>query len=271
MCVCVHIFMCMYVSVSVYVCTYIQPGCTLHIGTIGLFVTPTELLMAVIIYRQSEGKTAQERLENLEGTDVGPVMMIGTKKGNMDRTIWPKVLEALATRTAARRGVYGSASEKWKYALALYVDSYAVHLNRDVALDIAKRFGIFIRPLLRNASHLMQPVDRHIGICFKNMYKRHVMIANYTLLHMLSMNSENRKMSLKKFIEMCSGAMHTCVNAVEYNSTLVGVWLEFVGVWLEFVGVWLELVGVIVLCCIAQPRRVSEAPPLGVDEFWSVQ
>ena len=186
-------------------------------GTIGLFVTPKKLVMAVIIYRKSDGKIKQKRLEDLEQTECGPLMMFGTKTGNMDSTVWPKVLAALAKRTRRERGCVAGTGEDWKYGAALYVDSYAVHLNREVAIALARDHGIFIRPLLRNASHLQQPVDRHIGICFKAMYKRNVLIANYSLLHMLSMSSGSELMPVNKYTQLCAGALNTCLKKVTYN------------------------------------------------------
>ena len=177
-------------------------------GTIGMFMTPFEVLMIVIIYRKAGGPQVRERLRTLEQTDNSNVFMLGTEKGTMNAEMWPKCLKALAECTKERRGTVEEHGEDWKYAIALYVDSFAVHLNRQVALDTALRYGIFIRPLLRNASHLMQPVDRNVGICFKNKYKSRLLQYNYDFLHMLSLNIEFT-VSVEKYTQMCTGALNT--------------------------------------------------------------
>lgn len=171
--------------------------------------------MTVIIYRKSGGKRIQKRLRELEQTETGPVLMMGSAKGSMNQYLWPKVLDALAKRTVTRRGVTSLSGKNWKYGLALYVDSYAVHLKREVANDYAADHGIFIRPLLRNSSHLQQPVDRHIGICFKNTYRDKILRANGMLQHMVSQTATPRVTTPKKYMQMCCGAMHETVNQVE--------------------------------------------------------
>ena len=183
-------------------------------GTIGMFVTPFEVLCIVIIYRKAGGPLVQHRLKHLEHTDNSKVFMMGSEKGTMNRKLWPHALKALADCTKERRGTADLVDGDWKYGVVLYVDSYAVHLDRKLALEFAEKYGIFIRPLLRNASHLMQPVDRNIGVAFKSRYKHILMGHNYKLLHLLSLNLEDHEMSLAKYHELCTGAINTVFLAV---------------------------------------------------------
>ncbi len=56
----------------------------------------------------------------------------------------------------------------------LNVDNYSVHLDEKVAEEHANLYGIFVRCLLRNASHIQQPIDQHVGIFVKNNIKRKI-------------------------------------------------------------------------------------------------
>jgi len=185
-------------------------------GTIGIFMTPFEVLAVVIIFRKQGGPTCRERLRKLEGTDTSNVFITGSHKGSMDRHIWPHALKALADVTKKRRGVSKLNNKDWKYGVALYVDCYAVHMNRQLAEDMARDYGIFIRPLLRNASHLMQPVDRNVGKAFKQRYRFLLMRYNYQFLHLLTLNLESFEVSLPKYHEICTGAIHQVFLEVRY-------------------------------------------------------
>lgn len=182
-------------------------------GTIGIFMTVEEILLVVLLYRKTGGPNVRHRLHKLGQTDESQLLVLGSDTGTMDGTTWPLCLEALATVTKERRGVVDETGSDWKYALALYVDNYSVHCNKAVSDDMALRHGIYIRLLLRNCSHIQQPVDRNIGIAFKNMYRALMLEWAFDLQTMETVGSLP-DVGGPKFIEMSIGVVNTVFIAV---------------------------------------------------------
>lgn len=197
-------------------------------GTIGLFISPEEVLMVIIIYRKCGGPDVRAELNDLEMTADAKVMMCGTEKGTMNAEIWPQCLEAFANMTRDRRGVteldgvpIGDSDDErvgddWLYGIALYVDSYRVHLNRSVAMRMAELYGIFVRALLTNASHLMQAVDRNVGVTYKNKYRSKVLTKDRGMRNLLLLDVDDYKMETTKWRQICAG-IH-CQIFVEVHS-----------------------------------------------------
>lgn len=168
-----------------------------------------------LIYRKAGGKRKRRNLVALETSDLGNVQMMGSEKGNCDKELWPQILEMFAQRTRRERGIVDhDGNGEWKYAMVLYVDCYGVHLNKKVARRMARDYGIFIRCLLRNSSHIQQAVDRHIGRCLKLLYKGPVLEYTYALLHMLRMPGFAPDIAVDKYTELCSGALQKAIDTV---------------------------------------------------------
>ena len=174
------------------------------------------IVLICLIYRKAGGKGIQRRFELLEMEKTGLVQMMGSDKGTVNRYLWPDILNMFAQRTTYERGIVEGGSKEWRYAIVLYVDCYGVHMSKSVARRMARDHGIFIRPLLRNCSHLQQPVDRHVAITVKNLYKDKVMFFSLVLQQMLGMKYFNLAMSVQKYTEYCAGAIQHVVHQVEY-------------------------------------------------------
>ena len=216
-----------------------------------MFTMVGRIVLVCMIFRKAGGKRKRANLEALELCDTGNVQMLGSEKGNVNKELWPQILEMFAQRTRHERGIVGEDGvSDWKYAIVLYVDSYGVHLNKKVAARFASDYGIFLRFLLRNSSHIMQAIDRHIGQCLKLLYAGSVMEYNYALLHMLKMPGFTENMAVQKYTELCAAAIQRAVVQVclsVFALICIGLhWLVLVGVgwcWLVLVGVgWCGLV-----------------------------
>ncbi len=218
-------------------------------GTIGMFLAPGEVLLIIIIYRKAAGSKVRSRLERLNTSGTANIFVCGTKSGSMTSEVWPLAIEMLAKVTRERRGVVelcgtreprseddspsgADASrdtddekedetppgyDDWQYGLALYVDSYRVHLERSVALSARDRFGIYIRPLLRNASHLQQPVDRNVGKMYKDLYRRILLNMNGEWLNLLLLGLADRNVDIAKWEQLCTRAHQRVFNYVRFT------------------------------------------------------
>lgn len=142
-----------------------------RMGTLFIFTTPKGPLLTVIIFRKGK-EGVRTKLRGLRG-NAERVLYTANETGSITPEIWIETLKALAQRTTVRRGVRGDAL-RWKRALALYVDNHGTHLNKEIAEWARQSFGIYIRPLLPNTSHLMQPVDQNYGVQYKNLFKKRV-------------------------------------------------------------------------------------------------
>ena len=58
-------------------------------------------------------------------------------------------------------------------------DSFAVYIDRQTACETVRR--ICIRPLIRNESHLMQPMDRYVGKAHKEKFRQELLELNAML------------------------------------------------------------------------------------------
>lgn len=197
----------------------------LETGTLGVFTLLGRIVLVCMIYRKAGGPRKRAALQALELSDTGNVQMMGAERGTVNAELWPQLLEMFAQRTRHERGVVDEDGKgNWKYALVLYIDSYGVHLNKKVARRFARDYGIILRPLLRNCSHIQQPVDRHIGQCLKLLYKARVMEYNYSLLHMLQIPGWTEEMVVSKYIELCAGAIQNAIEQVSWSLlALVGM------------------------------------------------
>ncbi len=140
-------------------------------GTLVLISNYKGILLVIIIFKKG-GKGVAKKLETLmRGTIGGKVVWECSESGNMTGRIWKKTMNLIKNMTKVLRGCKNENSLDWKKAIVLNFDNYIIHLERNLADEYAKLYGIFGRCLIRNASHIQQPIDQHIGIFLKNKIK----------------------------------------------------------------------------------------------------
>ncbi len=140
-------------------------------GTLVIISSFKKIWLIVIIFPKGGRGVAQKLVDDMCGTDETQVMWETNESGNMTAPLWVKVMNFLQNRTKTLRGCMRSNGMDWIKAIVLNVDNYGVHLERKLAHKYATFYGIFIRCLLRNASHIQQPVDQHIGQFIKTRIK----------------------------------------------------------------------------------------------------
>ena len=139
-------------------------------GTLFILTFFKGILFVVIIFPNG-GKVVAAKLAKLIGNLKTKVYWVCSESGSMTTPIWVKVMTILQNRTKGLRGCLKQNGSDWKKAIVLNIDNYKVHLNVQIASEYAKKYGIFIRCLLKNASHLQQPIDQHIGLLLKKRIK----------------------------------------------------------------------------------------------------
>ena len=184
-------------------------------GTITLCTTATEVLLAVIILRGAGGPVVQERLRRQERSDGALVVMLGNKKGTMNAATWRVTCDLLAQRTRVRRGVKGPDSEgNWQHALVLFVDNYEVHLEEDNAARCWHLYGIAIVPFIKNASHIMQPVDRNVGITCKDKFKSSMLMLLIRIQRRTTECGRSLEINMEKFQQLTMGMFERTIRWV---------------------------------------------------------
>ena len=153
-------------------------------GTIVLFMNFQKIWLIILIFKKSKSKKSKsnkpkkdtsrigEQLKKLLGYGVQNIYSVCSGSGSMTTLIWIESLILFKNITKQLRGCLNSNNEDWHKAIILSIDNYSVHLNAELATKYAYLYGILIRCLLRNASHIQQPVDQHVGILFKSIFKK---------------------------------------------------------------------------------------------------
>ena len=141
-------------------------------GTLVLVSNFEKIILCVVIFGQG-GKRVAKWLECLSGSVADSnVFWECSDSGNMTKWIWRKTLNYLQNKTLDIRGCCKMDGSDWTKPIVLNVDNYIVHLEEGLADQYAAKYGIFCRCLIKNASHLQQPIDQHIGIFVKNHLKK---------------------------------------------------------------------------------------------------
>ena len=135
-------------------------------GTLVVVSGVRDILLIVIIF-PGGGETVSKTLKKMEGMVQGNVMWAATKSGNMNGRIWELTLRLIQNRTKKLRGCMSGDGKDWERAIALYFDNFASHLDERITREYSEEYGIFARTLLKNTSHIQQPVDQHIGRILK--------------------------------------------------------------------------------------------------------
>lgn len=167
------------VSVTPSVWKYIKKY---RMGTLLIFTSPLGPVLTVMVFKDGEAGVRQ-KLKHMKGC-TPKVMFTSNAKGTINKFVWKLALQALAMATRDIRGAIKS-DFSWKYALVLYVDNHSTHLDKVIAEWARYNFGIFVRCLLRNASHIGQPVDFAIGRTYKTDWKSGVLnlLSNVQMMH----------------------------------------------------------------------------------------
>ncbi len=141
-------------------------------GTLVIISNLKRIYLIVIIYPKG-GKGVAKKLQDMVGGSCGArVLWECSQSGSMTREIWEKTMNLFKNMTKVLRGCVEQTTLDWQKAVVLDFDNYGVHLNKEIATRYASLYGIFFRCLLRNASHLQQPIDQHIGVFIKDIIKK---------------------------------------------------------------------------------------------------
>ncbi len=140
-------------------------------GTLVLITNFERIFLIVVVYARG-GKGVAKKLEKqMEGTKTQKVMWFCTQSGSVTARVWGKIMNVFKNLTKVLRGCEKQTATDWRKAIVLNVDNYGVHLEKKLAQKWASLYGIFLRCLLRNASHIQQPIDQHIGETVKKIIK----------------------------------------------------------------------------------------------------
>ena len=143
-------------------------------GTLWVLSTFRGILFTVIIFKAGPIVAKQLKEDYGHGNVDTDVYFYCSPSGSMTLKIWEQVMVILQSRTKEMRLCQNMNGEDWKNAIVLNIDNYSVHLNAEIAHRYATRYGIFIRCLLRNASHIQQPIDHHVGQLMKRIIKQKI-------------------------------------------------------------------------------------------------
>ena len=206
-------------------------------GTLWILSNFLEILFVVIIFPKG-GKGVAAKLEKYDvGGFQNKVYWVCSESGSMTTKIWIKVMILLQNRTKTLRGCKNPNGEDWKKAIVLLIDNYAVHLNIEIASEYASKYGIFIRCLLKNASHLQQPIDQHVGMLLKRRIKTGLQDC---LIQVNRVTSQTVKIKIdaQKWREMVARFVIEAVKELEhpkYQHVFVLAWCNF-GLYLNLDG-----------------------------------
>jgi len=140
-------------------------------GTLALVMNFKTILFFILIFKKG-GVGVTEALNKLVGTAYAPVYLFCSESGNMTLPLWIKTMILIQNATKQLRGCRQSHGRDWTKAVVLNIDNYGVHLNSNLAESYAQLHGIFLRCLIRNCSHIQQPIDQHVGKYFKSILKK---------------------------------------------------------------------------------------------------
>ncbi len=143
-------------------------------GTLVIISNYKVILLVIIIFKKGGTGVAKKLKKLMSGSSRVRVVLDCSESGNMTGRIWKKTMNLIKNMTKVLRGCYNGNSLDWKKAIVLNFDNYIIHLERELADEYAKLYGIFGRCLIRNASHIQQPIDQHIGIFLKNRIKQNL-------------------------------------------------------------------------------------------------
>ena len=135
-------------------------------GTLVVISNCNKVEMMTIIFPKA-GMRVEQQMNQLFGDSTGKVAVACTKSGSMTAPAWRQLLARFANVTKPVRQARDLQGKEWRKAIVLNMDNYGVHLNNPLAARYAREYGIFLRCLIKNASHYQQPVDQNLGKTIK--------------------------------------------------------------------------------------------------------
>ncbi len=188
-------------------------------GTISMVINYKNVLFVVIIFRKG-GVGVTERLNELKGNIYCQLYLFCSESGNMTYKIWLEVMVLIQNATKEMRMCARSDGRDWKKAVVLNIDNYGVHLNSALAENYANIHGIFIRCLLRNCSHLQQPIDQHVGQYFKLILKKSLRKFSFQFNDLANMTS-GIAVGLSKWREIVVKLVVMTMSIFNYNKKYI--------------------------------------------------
>ena len=137
-------------------------------GTLVIVMNNVSILFILIIFPNG-GPGVLRKLQQKAMVYCNKVYVLCSLSGSMTHSVWLQTLNLFQNLTKSIRGCHSVEGTDWTIAIVLSMDNYGVHLDEKLAKDYSKLFGIYMRCLLKNASHFQQPVDQHVGIWIKNL------------------------------------------------------------------------------------------------------
>ncbi|MCP5008025.1 MAG: hypothetical protein GY941_29435 [Planctomycetes bacterium] len=150
-------------------------------GTIVLFVNCFGIILVLLIIKKGKSEQVTKQVQKLKKNCCSRLHVFLSESGSMTQEIWPKAMNLFKNATSQLRECRRRNGTDWKKTVVLNIDNFIVHLNKAIAEEYANNYGIYIRCLARNGSHLQQPVDQNIGKIFKNLFKRFLLEIQFTL------------------------------------------------------------------------------------------
>lgn len=173
-------------------------------GTLVVCMNAEEILFVMVIFKVKDGKDVRKDIARWIGRYGTRIIYTVTKSGSLTQDAWAVALKAFQNLTKKYRRCRHMNGEDYEQPVALYVDNYSVHLNEELGHEYARKYGIFLRYLIKNASHIQQPVDQHIGY---NLKRRVVTRIEAMVVHMDRMLAlgQTEPIGLKKWREVICG------------------------------------------------------------------
>ena len=199
-------------------------------GTIVLVMNHGVVLFAILIFKVlSGGQNVLEELRGCSGHLGTNVLFAVTKKGSMTHEVWSLLLQTLMNMTKRLRGCKNIDGTDWKKSIVLTADNYVVHLNQELANRFASMYGIFIRCLIKNASHLQQPVDQHIGNLIKRWLVSDIELLVMTLERAINLGITEKivKSTWRELMIVFLSKALSKINQQEYTKVILSAWINF--------------------------------------------
>ncbi len=144
-------------------------------GTLVIISNFEQILFILIIFNKGGPRVRNQLKNQMIGNLETQVFWDCSPRGNMTAYLWRETLNMFKNLTFHLRGCTNSCTgQDWTKAIVLNSDNYGVHLNKEIAADYAKKYGIYLRFSIRNASHIQQPVDQHVGVLVKDLVKHNL-------------------------------------------------------------------------------------------------
>ena len=211
-------------------CTQLRHISKYRKGTFVIVMNCGKVLLIMVIFMVSSGgEEIRARMNEWAGNLGAKIIWAVAEKGSMNGRTWIILLRALANISKKLRGCTNLDGRDWTRALLLYADNYGVHLNDVVAQAFAANYGIFIRCLIRNASHIQQPVDQNVGQLIKVWLV--VMIEEWVCeLERLHNCGSDYVVDKQTWREYVVGFVSRCIvriNSDEFKHVILSSWINF--------------------------------------------